>query len=69
MEDKQAICDALLKTLKLTRGGSDIVSIKYDFDGLFTETVSIEFQHGRREIRVDCDSGIALIKDIMKGID
>lgn len=69
MEDKQAICDALCKTLQLTRGGSNVVSITYGYDGIFVETVTIQFKHAKREIRVDCDSGIALIEDIMKVID
>lgn len=30
MEDKQAICDALLTTLQLTRRYEDIQSIDYD---------------------------------------
>ena len=38
MEDKQAICDALLTTLQLTRRYEDIQHIAYD---AATETVTV----------------------------
>lgn len=67
-EDKQAICDALLLALKKTRRLNDLISIKYtkmDDD----EIVVAEFQNGyKKKIRVNFDSGIAMITDIVTRI-
>lgn len=64
IEDKQAICDALLLALKKTRHLYDLISLKYtkkDDD----EIVVAEFQNGyKKEICVNLDSGIAMIADI-----
>lgn len=66
MEDKQAICDALLTTLQLTRRYEDIQSIDYDTN---TETVTVTYNEvSHRYINVECDSGIAMIQDILKNI-
>lgn len=66
MENKQAICDALLTTLQLTRRYEDIQSIDYDAN---TETVTVTYNEvSRRYINVECDSGIAMINDILKNI-
>ena len=71
MEDKQAICDALLTTLQLTRRYEEIQSIDYD---AATETVTVTYKgisrrrNSHRYINVECDSGIAMIKDILKNI-
>lgn len=66
MEDKQAICDALLTTLQLTRRYEDIQSIDYD---AATETVTVKYNEiSHRYISVECDSGISMIQDILKNI-
>lgn len=66
MENKQAICDALLTTLQLTRRYEDIQSIDYDAN---TETVTVTYNEAsHRYINVECDSGIAMIQDILKNI-
>lgn len=63
-EDKQAICDAFLLALKKTRHLHNLVELKYtkmDDD----EIVVAKFQNGyRKEICVNFDSGIAMIRDI-----
>lgn len=63
-EDKQAICDAFLLALKKTRHLHNLVELKYTkLDG--DEIVVAKFQNGyRKEIRVNFDSGIAMIQDI-----
>lgn len=65
-EDKQAICDAFLLALKKTRHLHDLVELKYTkLDG--DEIVVAKFQNGyRKEICVNLDSGIAMIKDIIE---
>ena len=66
MENKQAICDSLLTTLQLTRRYEDIQSIDYDAS---TETVTVTYNEiSHRYINVECDSGIAMINDILKNI-
>lgn len=66
MEDKQAICDALLTTLQLTRRYEDMQYIDYD---AATETVTVTYNDiSLRYINVECDSGIAMIKDILRSI-
>lgn len=66
MENKQAICDALLTTLQLTRRYEDIQSIDYD---AATETVTVTYNEtSHRYINVECDSGIAMVQDILKNI-
>lgn len=66
MEDKQAICDALLATLQLTRRYEDMQYIEYD---AATETVTVTYNEiSHRYINVECDSGIAMIQDILKNI-
>lgn len=64
MENKQKICNGLCRLLRSTTGGSDIVSIQYD---PLKETVEVLKDSGyRQEINVAMDSGMALIKDVMK---
>ena len=64
-EDKQAICDALCKALQLTRSGSDISKIEYHAEG---EYVTVYYTSGHININVAFDSGIAMIRDILKGL-
>lgn len=64
MEDKQAICDALCKTLNLTRAGSDIKAIWHDNE---KEEATVVYQNGYEIcINVAADSGIAMMRDILK---
>ena len=77
MENKQKICDLLLKTLKETRFLEDLETLEYSkndtdpqyprFNGL--ETVTATFKNKcRKKINVDADSGITMISDILKGL-
>lgn len=65
-ENKQAICDALCKTLQLTRSGSDISEIEYHREG---EYVTVYYTTGHININVAFDSGAEMIRDIMRGIN
>lgn len=64
-EDKQAICNALLPALKLTREGADIVSLEYSQE---RGTVTIAYPDGITPVNVDLDSGAAMILDIVKAL-
>ena len=65
-ENKQIICDLLLKTCQATRGAADLVTFEFDKE---TEIVTATFASGgQRRINVACDSGTAMIRDIMKNL-
>lgn len=66
MEDKQAICNALRRTLRLTRQFEDLEYLAYDDE---SGTVLARFENGgARLIGVGLDSGYAMIQDIVKHI-
>lgn len=76
-EDKQAICNAMLEALKLTSAAGSptnnpVVELRYlpEGNGRYTEAVRPVFADGNGEngwydINVSCDSGIAVIMDIV----
>ena len=67
-EYKQVICDLLLVTLNATRDGRDIVSLEYIKTDT-AEEVIVTFENGHQQaVNVACDSGTAMIKDIMSRI-
>lgn len=61
-EDKDKICKLLCKVLQLTRGVSDLKSLDFNPDA---EIVTAVFEGGSRTINVVCDSGTAMIRNIM----
>jgi len=68
-EDKQPILDALKVTLNLTRAGDDITALNYDKE---REEVQVHFNNSSfaaRRINVAADSGIAMIRDVMRGLE
>lgn len=67
MEDKQVICLALAKALRLTRQFEDLGYLGYD-DKLGVVLAKFE-NGGTRLIGVGLDSGYAMIKDIVNHID
>jgi len=69
MEDKQKICDLLCKTLQATRGHYDLVAIHYTRITEDREEVEIEWESGSQKVNVSLDSGVAMIRDIMRAID
>ncbi len=73
-EDKQAICDALLYTLQLTREHHDLVELVYQKrvnDQYYDELVTAVWggdARAQKTINVTADSGIAMIRDILRYI-
>lgn len=64
MENKKDIIMRLTLLLKATRAGSGIKKLVLSED---QKTVSIEFDSGgSRDVNVACDSGIALVQDVIK---
>ena len=69
MENNQAILNELLKAINLTRAGNDVRELKYDEE---RELVLVYFGNSTtpgRQINVACDSGIAMLKDVINNID
>lgn len=70
-EDYQGICDCLLETLKKTGACFDLISLTY-FHGYKgdpnTDVVEAKFPAGVKVINVSWDSGIAMIRDVMKHV-
>lgn len=62
-EDKQKICDLLLKALQETRNLYDLTNLLYDPEN---EVVIATFDNGyTKKANVACDSGTAMIRDII----
>lgn len=67
VDNKQAICDALLIAYKNTRVGYQLSSLVYDPE---KEVVVATYLSGaKKHINVHMDSGTALILDVVKHID
>lgn len=69
-EDKQAICDALYKALRLTRECSDLGTLDYVHraDGEEYVLTAREADKRGKVICVTADSGAAMIRDILRHI-
>ena len=65
-ENKKLIVMDLCALLKHTRAGEDIKDLVYDGEH---ETVEIIGDSYRTLVNVACDSGIALIKDVLRKIE
>lgn len=61
-EDKEMICHLLCKTLQKTRGCADLRSLNFDHED---EIVTAIFESRSQKINVACDSGTAMIRDIV----
>ena len=67
MENKEEIVMRLKLLLKATRAGSGIEELALSGD---QNEVTVKFRSGsERKVNVECDSGIALIQDVMKIFD
>lgn len=64
-EGKQAICNALLPALQLTRAGAEIEALCYSKE---RETVTIAYSDGTTPVNVNLDSGAAMVLDIVKAL-
>ena len=66
MENKQEICDLLLKTLRATSSARDLVSLEYSAD---SGHVIAKFSGGdARGINVSMNHGTEMIRNIMKNL-
>lgn len=65
-EKKQKILDKLLPALQETRALSDLKELRYSEDPY--GTVTAIFCEGMKKVNVDGDSGISMIRDVLKRI-
>ena len=66
MEDKQKILDLLLPALQATRDKCDLQDLRYFPD---KEAVMAVYEEGTLMINVAMDSGIAMIRDVLRASD
>lgn len=65
-EDKFEIIRALSRALMMTRAGENILYIVYEADH---EEVQIKFVNGyEKHVNVECDSGVAMIRDVVNAL-
>ena len=70
MENKQLILDALCSALQLTRDQADLEALEYKEIGPAKQHVIATYDGGgSREINVSLDSGIAMIRDVLRAIE
>lgn len=66
-ENKQLICNLLCWTLKATRDQADLKRLIYHKEA-DTELVEVIYSEGGTNVNVAMDSGIAMIRDILRAI-
>ena len=70
MENKQLILDSLCSALQLTRDQADLEALEYREIGPAKQRVIATYDGGgSREINVSLDSGIAMIRDVLRAIE
>jgi hypothetical protein len=67
-EDKQLICDLLCAALRATRGQHDLEGIIYHHLDADHQMVTIAWSGCGKTVDVSCDSGIAMIRDILRAL-
>lgn len=70
MENKEAICRYLLWALQQTRHLNELLDLRYDKESETVEAVErTSSGKFKRKINVAADSGIAMIKDIIRALE
>lgn len=67
-ENKQYICTLLCTALKATRDQHDLKSLTYQETGPDTSRVIATWESGSQRINTSMDSGIAMIREILRAI-
>ena len=69
-ENKETIIQLLLQALKFTVAGVDIEQIRYEQLTNGDEIAVIMYTNGyRQSVNISADSGLALMRDILRAID
>ena len=66
-ENKQHILDLLLPTLQATRDLGDLKNLRYE-KGFGGEYAIAEFESGTKSCNVTMDSGVAMVRDVLKAL-
>lgn len=64
-EDMRRICELLHQTLRATRDQHDLLRIDYDEE---SEIATLVYPGGTKPVNVALDSGVAMIRDIMRAL-
>lgn len=67
-EDKEKICRQLLKLLQSTRDQSALKELRYEKTGSEEYVSAVYLSGGTRRICVTFDSGIELIRDVVRAL-
>ena len=68
-EDKEVVTQALFQALKTTVEGVNLAEMKYQQLENNDELVTLIYDNGyRKTVNVSCDSGVALMKDVLREI-
>lgn len=69
-EDKQNIINYLFQTLKQTVVGVGLEAIRYEQLSNGDEIAVLMYDNGyRKSVNISCDSGVALMRDILRNIE
>lgn len=69
-EDKKVVIQMLLQTLRCTVSGVDLADIEYKVLTDGTEIATLIYDTGyRKNVNITCDSGIALMRDILREVE
>ena len=69
-EDKQNVINYLFAALKQTVAGVDLESIRYEQLTNGDEIAVLMYENGyRKSVNISCDSGLALMRDILRAIE
>ena len=64
---KKELVTKLFELVRMTRAGSDTVGMELQEDENCSRVI-IQYENGRRIVDVTADSGIALVRDVLKYI-
>lgn len=68
-EDKEVITQALFNALKTTVEGVNMAEMNYQKLSSGEELVTMIYDNGyRKTVNVSCDSGVALMRDVLREI-
>lgn len=69
-EDKQNIINYLFQTLKQTVAGVGLEAIRYEQLTNGDEIAVLMYDNGyRKSVNISCDSGVALMRDILRNLE
>jgi len=69
-EDKATVVNMLFQTLKQTVAGVGLQEMRYEMLNDYNEIVVLIYEDGyRKSVNVSCDSGIVLMRDVLRAME